>query len=186
MCRAETDLPKAPVADVLVRRVQQRGISKMKPTQQLHDLGQSLWLDKITRDLLTSGTLERYMKELSVAGLTSNPTIFDQAIKNSTAYNAAIQEKLEAESVEAVSFELALEDSRRAADLFRQFTIAQMVSMAEFLWRSRRCWRTTQVAHWQQAKIYSLALSDQTSLSKPRAQKKGSRRLRNRFSPAFQ
>jgi transaldolase len=60
----------------------------MKPTQQLHDLGQSIWLDNITRDLLDSGTLERYIKWLSVTGLTSNPTIFDHAIKNSSSYDA--------------------------------------------------------------------------------------------------
>ena len=66
----------------------------MKATQQLHDLGQSLWLDNITRDLLNSGTLKRYIDELSVTGLTSNPTIFDHAIKNSTAYDAPIREKL--------------------------------------------------------------------------------------------
>ena len=58
----------------------------MKATEELHDLGQSLWLDNITRDLLTTGTLKRYIDELSVTGLTSNPTIFDHAIKNSTAY----------------------------------------------------------------------------------------------------
>jgi hypothetical protein len=63
-------------------------------TQQLHDLGQSIWLDNITRDLLTSGTLKRYIDELSVTGLTANPTIFDHAIKNSTSYDAAIREKL--------------------------------------------------------------------------------------------
>ena len=57
----------------------------MKATQLLHDLGQSIWLDNITRDLLDTGTLETYIKELSVTGLTSNPTIFDHAIKNSTA-----------------------------------------------------------------------------------------------------
>ena len=68
----------------------------MKATQLLHDLGQSLWLDNITRDLLDSGTLKRYIDELSVTGLTSNPTIFDHAIKNSTAYDAAIREKVEA------------------------------------------------------------------------------------------
>ena len=67
----------------------------MKATQKLHDLGQSLWLDNITRDLLTSGTLHRYIDELSVTGLTSNPTIFDHAIKNSTAYDAAIRKKLQ-------------------------------------------------------------------------------------------
>ena len=66
----------------------------MKATQLLHNLGQSIWLDNITRDLLDSGTLKRYIDELSVTGLTSNPTIFDHAIKNSTAYDAAIREKL--------------------------------------------------------------------------------------------
>jgi transaldolase len=92
----------------------------MKPTQKLHDLGQSLWLDNITRDLLTSGTLEHYRDELSVTGLTSNPTIFDHAIKNSTAYDGAIRQKLkEGKSGEQLFFELALEDLILAADLFR-------------------------------------------------------------------
>src|SRR5580700_927872 len=92
----------------------------MKATQQLHDLGQSLWLDNITRDLLNSGTLKRYIDDLSVTGLTSNPTIFDHAIKNSTAYDAPIREKLlKGRSDEALFFELALEDITRAADLFR-------------------------------------------------------------------
>ena len=92
----------------------------MKATQKLHNLGQSLWLDNITRDLLTSGTLKRYIDELSVTGLTSNPTIFDHAIKNSTAYDAAIRKKLkEGKSGEALFFDLALEDITQAADLFR-------------------------------------------------------------------
>jgi transaldolase len=92
----------------------------MKATQQLHDLGQSIWLDNITRDLLTSGTLKRYIDELSVTGLTSNPTIFDHAIKNSTSYDTAIREKLrESKSGERLFFELALDDLTRAADLFR-------------------------------------------------------------------
>jgi transaldolase len=92
----------------------------MKATQKLHDLGQSIWLDNITRDLLTSGTLERYIDELSVTGLTSNPTIFDHAIKNSTSYDAAIRQKLkEGKSGEKLFFELALDDLGRAADLFR-------------------------------------------------------------------
>ena len=69
---------------------------KMKATTLLHDLGQSIWLDNITRDLLDGGTLERYIDELSVTGLTSNPTIFDQAIKNSPAYDAAIRAGLAA------------------------------------------------------------------------------------------
>src|SRR6516164_3921440 len=92
----------------------------MKATQQLHDLGQSIWLDNITRDLVTSGTLKRYIGELSVTGLTSNPTIFDHAIKNSTSYDAAIREKLkEGKSGERLFFELALDDLSQAADLFR-------------------------------------------------------------------
>src|SRR6266404_5726546 len=91
----------------------------MKATQQLHDLGQSLWLDNITRDMLDSGTLKRYIEELSVTGLTSNPTIFDHAIKNSAAYDAPTREKLrKGTSDEALFFELALEDITRAADLF--------------------------------------------------------------------
>src|SRR5208282_622528 len=92
----------------------------MKATKQLHDLGQSLWLDNITRELLTRGTLKRYIDELSVTGLTSNPTIFDHAIKNSTAYDTAIRKKLqEGKSGERLFFELALEDITQAADLFR-------------------------------------------------------------------
>jgi len=92
----------------------------MKATRQLHDLGQSLWLDNITRDLLTSGTLKRYIDELSVTGLTSNPTIFNHAIKNSAAYDDAIRAGLaQGKSGEELFFELALADLTRAADLFR-------------------------------------------------------------------
>jgi transaldolase len=92
----------------------------MKATKALHNLGQSIWLDNITRDLLTSGTLAHYIEELSVTGLTSNPTIFDHAIKNSTAYDAAIREKMrQGRSGEALFFDLALEDLTRAAALFR-------------------------------------------------------------------
>ena len=92
----------------------------MKATQTLHERGQSLWLDNITRDLLDSGTLARYIDQLSVTGLTSNPTIFDHAIKNSSAYDGAIRKKVkEGKSGEELFFELALEDLTRAADLFR-------------------------------------------------------------------
>jgi transaldolase len=92
----------------------------MKATQLLHNLGQSLWLDNITRDLVNTGTLKRYIDELSVTGLTSNPTIFDKAISGSTAYDSAIREKLaKGVSGENLFFELALEDLTRAADLFR-------------------------------------------------------------------
>src|SRR5450432_502022 len=92
----------------------------MKATRKLHDLGQSLWLDNITRDLLNSGTLRRYIDELSVTGLTSNPTIFDHAIANSSTYDDAIRQKApKAGSVEDLFFDLALEDLTRAADLFQ-------------------------------------------------------------------
>ncbi len=92
----------------------------MKATQQLHNLGQSIWLDNITRDLLNNGTLERYIAELAVTGLTSNPTIFDHAIKNSSSYDGAIRESAgKGKSGEKLFFQLALEDLTRAADLFR-------------------------------------------------------------------
>ena len=92
----------------------------MKATQLLQNLGQSIWLDNITRDLLDTGTLQRYIDELSVTGLTSNPTIFEHAIKSSPSYDAPIREKLaNGRSGEELFFELALEDITRAADLFR-------------------------------------------------------------------
>jgi transaldolase len=91
----------------------------MKATQQLHNLGQSIWLDNITRDLLNNSTLNRYIVELSVTGLTSNPAIFNQAIKNSTAYDAAIRsESAKCKTDEELFFSLAIEDLTRAADLF--------------------------------------------------------------------
>ncbi|MCO5053660.1 MAG: transaldolase [Verrucomicrobiae bacterium] len=92
----------------------------MKATQKLHDRGQSLWLDNITRDLLNQGTLQQYRDEYSVSGLTSNPSIFDHAIKNSQAYDAAILQDLkQGRSGEDLFFDLALDDLNRAADLFR-------------------------------------------------------------------
>jgi len=104
---------------ILPRAAPARGAAT-KATGQLNRLGQSIWLDNITRDLLTSGTLDRYVSELSVTGLTSNPTIFEQAIKNSTAYDTAIGQKLkQGRSAEELFFELAIDDLTRAADLFR-------------------------------------------------------------------
>ena len=92
----------------------------MKATQKLHEMGQSLWLDNITRGLLTSGTLRRYIQDFSITGLTSNPTIFDHAIKNGHDYDEAIHQKVKnGKSGEALFFELAIEDLRQAADLFR-------------------------------------------------------------------
>src|SRR5258705_1883304 len=113
----------------------------------LHELGQSLWLDNITRDMLQNGTLRRYIDELSVTGLTSNPTIFNQAIKSSTAYDAAIHEKLQdGKSGEAFFFELALEDLTQAADLFRP------------IWD-----RTNGVDGWVSLELWPLRAYDTTS-----------------------
>ena len=85
-----------------------------KATRKLHELGQSVWLDNITRDLLTSGTLRRYISDLSLTGLTSNPTIFDHAIRNSSHYDSANRSKLtEGKSSEALFFELAIENQPR-------------------------------------------------------------------------
>jgi transaldolase len=93
----------------------------MKATRTLHDLGQSLWLDNITRSLLKTGTLRRYIDEFSITGLTSNPSIFDHAIKNSSDYDNAIRNKIaQGKSGEKLFFELALEDLTQAADLFRR------------------------------------------------------------------
>jgi transaldolase len=92
----------------------------MKATQLLHNLGQSIWLDNITRDLLDSGTLKRYIDQFSVTGLTSNPAIFDHAFKTSSAYDGAISDGLKrGRSAEEVFFDLALDDLTRAAEQFR-------------------------------------------------------------------
>jgi transaldolase len=121
----------------------------MKATQELHELGQSLWLDNITRDLLTKGLLKHYVEELSVTGLTSNPTIFDHAIKNSTAYDAAIRQKLkEGKSGEGLFFELALEDLTQAADLFRPIWDKTNGGTAGCRWKCRRSWPMTRRALW--------------------------------------
>lgn len=95
------------------------GDKPVKPTQQLHDAGQSLWIDDITREMLDSGRLANMIDELSVTGLTSNPTIFEKAIGKGSYYDAAVEALVsKGLSDEALFFELALEDLRRAADLF--------------------------------------------------------------------
>ncbi len=92
----------------------------MKATQRLHNIGQSLWLDNITRELLNSGTLKRYINDLSVTGLTSNPSIFHNAVKNSNSYDSQIHQKvIEGKSGEELFFDIALEDIMHAADIFR-------------------------------------------------------------------
>jgi transaldolase len=108
--RADGELPPFPSAQS----------SRMKATQHLHGLGQSLWLDNITRALLSEGTLRQYIETLSVTGLTSNPTIFEQAIRNSGLYESAIRQKAaEGQSGEVLFYALALEDLTQAAELFR-------------------------------------------------------------------
>ncbi len=92
----------------------------MNAPAKLNSLGQSLWLDNITRDLLDTGTLARYIAELSVTGLTSNPTIYDKAIGGGSSYDADVRAGAAAGlDAEGIFFELALADLRRAADLFR-------------------------------------------------------------------
>ena len=116
----------------------------MKATQLLHNLGQSIWLDNITRDLLDNGTLKRYIDELSVTGLTSNPTIFENAIKNSRSYDAPIRERLaNGKSGEELFFELALEDITRQPTCSGRSTTGRTRWTAGCRWRCRRCWPTT-------------------------------------------
>ena len=100
-------------------RAEPAGGSAVKPTGRLHRLGQSLWIDNITRDMVRKGTLARYIDELSVTGLTSNPTIFERAIQTSSAYDSTIRARRAGKSSEEIFFELAIEDLRQAADLFR-------------------------------------------------------------------
>src|ERR1700752_3611867 len=91
----------------------------MKATQQLHEIGQSIWLANISRGLRNSGALDRYIRDCSVTGLTSNPTIFEHAIKNTALYDKAIHlESPKSKSAEALFFQLALEALTRPADLF--------------------------------------------------------------------
>ena len=149
----------------------------MKPTQQLHDLGQSLWLDNITRGILNDGTLARYIRDYDITGLTSNPTIFDLAIKDSGDYDEAILEKSRAgKSGEALFMELALEDLTRAADLFRP---AHEASKGLDGWvslepRGRSGPRRSSMA----------GPSGQISSSRFRARARASLRSRSRSSPA--
>ena len=105
---------------IINRPIPGQNADRMKPTCQLHDIGQSLWLDNITRKLLDDSTLARYIAEDSITGLTSNPSNFDAAIGGGEAYDAAIHAKtLAGLAGEALFTELVLEDLRRVADLFR-------------------------------------------------------------------
>ena len=141
----------------------------MNTTQTLHDFGQSLWLDNITRSLLDSGTLARYIRELNITGLTSNPTIFEHAIGQSEAYDKDIARKThEGKSGEALFFELAIDDLRRAADLFRPTFDA-----------------THGVDGWVSLEVSPLlAPIDPICTSRFQARPKARWPLRNRFLPA--
>ena len=120
----------------------------MKPTQLLHNLGQSLWLDNITRDLLNSGTLKGYVEDLSVTGLTSNLIFFDHAIKNSPSYDAVIREILaKGKTGEGLFFELALELILPAPPTCSgRFTIAQTEWTDGCRWKCRHSWPMTRPA----------------------------------------
>ena len=119
----------------------------MKATQLLHNLGQSLWLDNITRDLLNSGTLKRYIDELSVTGLTSNPTIFDHAIKNSSAYDAAIRKNLARVNRARSCFSIwRWKISPRPPISFDPSTTGPTAWTGGCRWRFRPCWPTTRRA----------------------------------------
>ncbi len=159
----------------------------MKATQQLHDAGQSLWLDNITRDLLDSGTLQRYLDELSVTGLTSNPTIFEHAIRNSRDYDDAIREGMQAgESGEGLFFELAIDDLTQAADLFHP--IHEATNRVDG-WVSLEV--SPKLAYDTQSTVASAkdlspgGRRDRTSSSRFRAPPRASRRSRRRSSRAY-
>ena len=159
-----------------------RKVNIMKATQRLHNLGQSLWLDNITRDLLNSGTLKRYIDELSVTGLTSNPTIFDHAIKISAAYDAAIREEL-AKGKLARAFSLIWHwtISPRPPTCSVRFTTARTVWMDGCHWRYRRYWRMTRPAPSPPPRNFPRGRHGPTYSSRSRAPKKVCWPLRRRF-----
>jgi transaldolase len=119
----------------------------MQATQFLHNLGQSIWLDNITPDLLDTGTLPRYVNELSVAGLTSNPTIFEHAIRNSLPYDVPIRNKVPSSKSSEELFDLGLEDITRAANLFHPIHDQTNAVDGWVRWKSHRCWPTIRKAH---------------------------------------
>ena len=156
----------------------------MKPTQQLHDLGQSLWVDNITRTMLDDGTLAGYIDELSVTGLTSNPTIFDKAIGGGSAYDEQIAELAEQGlEGEELFFELALTDLRRAADLFKEVHDRTDGSTGASRSRSRRSSPTTPRRRSSRPPS-STAAPRRTSSSRSPARRRAARRSRRRSSPA--
>ncbi len=161
-------------------------MTNVKPTRALHDLGQSLWLDNMTRDLLGSGALKRYIDDLSVTGLTSNPTIFDHALEGSTAYDGAIREGAKAGRIgEALFFDLAIDDLSRAADLFLPGpSSGRTASTAGCPSRSPRCSPTTAPRRSTLRRTCSPAPVGRTCTSRSPARRRGSRPSRRPPSPA--
>ena len=155
----------------------------MKATQLLHNLGQSLWLDNITRDLLTSGTLKHYIDELSVTGLTSNPTIFDHAIKNSAAYDAA-RRRVRANRASRSFSSWRWRTSPGRPTCFDQATIKRTVWMGGCRWKSRPCWPTTQPAPWPQPRICTRGGDGQTCSSRFLERRKACLRSRGPSLPS--
>ena len=158
----------------------------MKATQLLHNLGQSIWLDNITRDLLDSGTLKHYIDELSVTGLTSNPTIFDHAIKNSTAYDAAIREILiQGESGEALFFESGAgghyPGRRHCSGPFMTRPMAWTVGCRS---KCRPCWPMTPPARWRRPRICTRGRDSRTCSSRSPEPRRACRPSKKRSLPA--
>ena len=158
----------------------------MKATQLLHDLGQSLWLDNITRDLLTSGTLKRYIDELSVTGLTSNPTIFDHAIKNSTRLRRRDPRRAGKRQVRrgAVFRSGAGRSDAGRRSLSTRSTTGPTAWTAGYRWRSRRCWPTTRPARSRRRRNCTPGRDGRIYSSRFPAPRKGCPRSRRRSSPA--
>ena len=127
----------------------------MNTIQQLRAMGQSLWLDNITRALLDTGKLQRYRDEFCITGLTSNPTIFDEAIGKSETYDTAILPVCVRATAEAIFVALALEDLRRAADCSRPYSSPRMELTAGSPWNCHRCWLTTRRAVSPQPRAFT-------------------------------
>ena len=139
----------------------------MKATQKLHDIGQSIWLDNLTRGLLASGKLREYIEEFSVTGLTSNPTIFDHAVRNGHDYDDAIRQKVkEGKSSEALFLALAIEDLRQAADLFRPIHIRTDGVDGWVSLEVSPCWRGTRQELLLPPRLFTLARGGLISSSK--------------------
>jgi transaldolase len=158
----------------------------MNPIQQLRALGQSIWLDNITRDLITTGKLGRYLDEFAVTGLTSNPTIFDNAIGSTTSYDQDIQQKVKAgKRGEDLFFDLALRISREPPIFFDRSTTRQAASTAGCRWRYRHYSPMTRRGRFALPDSYTSGRRDRISSSRFPAPPRALPRSRSRSSPAY-